>query len=197
MINFTKKIRFENFLFLLYYPIYKIIFKYIGRKSFISPFIQLIGAKYVSIGVNSRISRNSRIIAINAYAGHKYSPEIIIGDNVNIGFCCTISAINKVIISNDVTFGDLVYISDSKHGYDLPRASILGKPLIRGQIKIGRGAWIGYGSFIAGEIEIGEFSIVAANSVVTKSVQDYTIVGGIPAKPIKKYNLQTKSWDKI
>ena len=102
-----------------------------------------------------------------------------------------------MVISDDVTFGDLVYVSDSKHGYDLPRDSILGKPLITGQIKIGRGAWIGYGSFIAGEIEIGEFSIVAANSVVTKSVQDYTIVGGIPAKPIKKYNFQTQSWDKI
>lgn len=192
-----EKIKIENLLFFIYYPIYKNIFKFIGCKSFISPFIQLIGARFISIGNNSRISRNSRLIAMDSYAGCNYDPKITIGDNVSVGFGCTISSINKVLIDDDVTFGDQVYISDSKHGYDLPRKSILEKPLAMGEIKIGRGAWIGYGSFIAGNIDIGKFSIVAANSVVTKSVPQYTIVGGIPARPIKKYNFQTLSWDKI
>jgi acetyltransferase-like isoleucine patch superfamily enzyme len=45
--------------------------------------------------------------------------------------------------------------------------------------------WIGARSMILPGVEIGEFSVVAAGSVVTKSVPPFTVVGGVPAKKIK------------
>jgi acetyltransferase-like isoleucine patch superfamily enzyme len=53
------------------------------------------------------------------------------------------------------------------------------------QITIGNDVWIGANSIILDGVEIGDGSIIAANSVVTKNVKPYSIVGGVPAKVIK------------
>jgi len=53
-------------------------------------------------------------------------------------------------------------------------------------IKIGNDVWIGYRAIIMDGVTIGDGAVVAAGAVVTKDVEPYTIVGGVPAKPIKK-----------
>ncbi len=53
-------------------------------------------------------------------------------------------------------------------------------------VKIGNDVWIGYGSLVKGGVNIGDGAVIAANSVVTKDIEPYTIVGGVPAKVIKK-----------
>ena len=59
----------------------------------------------------------------------------------------------------------------------------------KGTIVIGEDAWIGTGAVILPDIRIGEGAVVGANSVVTKDVPPYTIVGGIPAKKIGDVNV--------
>ena len=59
----------------------------------------------------------------------------------------------------------------------------------KGRIVIKNDAWIGTGAVILPGVEIGEGAIVGANSVVTKNVPDYTVVGGAPAKKIKTVNV--------
>lgn len=54
----------------------------------------------------------------------------------------------------------------------------------KGDTVIGDGAWIGMRAFIMPGIKIGEGAVIAANSVVVKDVEPYSIVGGNPAKPI-------------
>ena len=56
----------------------------------------------------------------------------------------------------------------------------------RGDIVIGNDVWIGYEAVILSGVRIGDGAIVAARAVVTKDVESYTIVGGVPAKPIRK-----------
>lgn len=56
----------------------------------------------------------------------------------------------------------------------------------KGKIVIEKDAWIGTGAVILPEIKVGEGAVVGANSVVTKDVPPYTIVGGVPAKKIKR-----------
>ncbi|MBQ8290144.1 MAG: CatB-related O-acetyltransferase [Clostridia bacterium] len=51
-------------------------------------------------------------------------------------------------------------------------------------VEIGNDVWIGSGSMITGGIKIGDGSIVLAGAVVTKDVEPYSIVGGVPAKTI-------------
>lgn len=55
----------------------------------------------------------------------------------------------------------------------------------KGSIVIGPDAWIGTGAVILPDVNIGEGAVVGANSVVTRSVAPYTVVGGVPARTIK------------
>lgn len=63
----------------------------------------------------------------------------------------------------------------------------------KGKIIIEKDAWIGTGAVILPDITIGEAAVVGANSVVTKDVPAYTIVGGVPAKKIKTVNVPWRS----
>ncbi len=56
----------------------------------------------------------------------------------------------------------------------------------KGDIIIGNDVWIGYEAVILAGVTIGDGAVIGARAVVTKDVPPYTIVGGIPAKPIKK-----------
>ena len=61
-----------------------------------------------------------------------------------------------------------------------------GHPFSKGDITIGNDVWIGSDVTILSGVTIGDGSVIAANACVTQNVEPYTIVGGIPAKPIKK-----------
>ena len=56
----------------------------------------------------------------------------------------------------------------------------------KGDIVIGNDVWIGYKAVVMAGVHIGNGSIIAARAVVTKDVPPYTIVGGVPARPIRK-----------
>ena len=73
----------------------------------------------------------------------------------------------------------------------------------KGDIVIGNDVWIGYEAVIMAGVKIGDGAVIGTRAVVTKDVEPYTIVGGVPAKPIKKrFNdetinamLEIKWWD--
>lgn len=55
----------------------------------------------------------------------------------------------------------------------------------KGNIVVGDDVWIGYGSIILSGVNIGQGAVIAAGSVVTKNVEPYSVVGGVPAKLLK------------
>ena len=59
----------------------------------------------------------------------------------------------------------------------------------KGKITVRKDAWIGTGAVILPDVEIGEGAVVGANSVVTRDVAPYTVVGGVPAKEIRKISM--------
>lgn len=87
-------------------------------------------------------------------------------------------------ISYDVKF----VVDDGKHQYN----TITSYPFKSNQIsekrgiEIGNDVWIGMGSTILYGVKIGDGATIAAGSVVTKDVEPYTVVGGVPAKVIKE-----------
>ena len=56
----------------------------------------------------------------------------------------------------------------------------------KGDIVIGNDVWIGYEAVILSGVTIGDGAIICTRAVVTKDVPPYTVVGGVPAKPIRK-----------
>jgi acetyltransferase-like isoleucine patch superfamily enzyme len=192
-----ERVTFERILALPFGLVYRILFRHVGAQSFVSPFIQCLGLDCITLGSRSRIHKNTRLLALKSYGDQSFSPSIKIGDDVSVGFGCTLSCINQIHIGSDVTIGDNVYIADSHHEYRNPLLGVLAQPLIKGAVTIGDKAWIGYGAFIAGNISIGEHSVVGANSVVTHSVPPFTIVAGVPARPIKRFCHQSECWVNI
>ena len=64
-------------------------------------------------------------------------------------------------------------------------------------VHIGDKVWVGESVCILPGVTIGECSIIGAGSVVTKSIPPYSIAVGTPAKVIKRYNFDTRSWIKV
>jgi len=109
-----------------------------------------------------------------------------VGDDVYIGERLII--VDKLADKNCLDIGNrvsvapgviLVTSSDPNHSKIAPYVKC-----IRGKIVINDDAWIGAGTIILPNITIGMGSVVAAGAVVTKSVEPYSIVAGVPAKKI-------------
>ncbi len=120
--------------------------------------------------------------------------DVVIGNNALIGLRCTV--IGPVEIGNDVLLAQNIVLSGQNHGYEDVTMSIREQKSITGKITIKDRAWIGANAVVVAGVTIGKHSIVAAGSVVTKDVPDFTIVGGNPAKILKQYNSATKEWER-
>ncbi len=70
--------------------------------------------------------------------------------------------------------------------WDLPKSEVVSAWDNKGDIVIGNDVWIGYDAVIMAGVRIGDGAIVGTRAVVTKNVEPYSIVGGVPAKEIRK-----------
>ena len=109
--------------------------------------------------------------------------------NVSIGHSSVdngawIYALAKITIGDNVCIGEDVRLLTGTHDLESSTFDLVIKP-----IDIGDNVWIATGSIILPGIKIGEGAVVAAGSVVTKDVEPWTVVGGNPAKFIKKRDL--------
>lgn len=110
--------------------------------------------------------------------------------NIHIGIetspglmpCCYVEAVyNAVYIGDYTQIGPNVGILSSNHDLHDNR-----KNISKGPIRIGKYCWLGMGSRILSGVELGDFTIVGANAVVTKSFKEgYCVIGGNPARVIK------------
>ena len=147
----------------------------------------------ISIGEKTTIHSNSRI---QCFRQCDKNSSIIIGDRCFIGYFFTILNASSVSLGNDVLIASHVLISSENHGIN-PESDIqyMDQPLVTKPVSIGDGCWIGEKVCILPGVSIGKKSIIGAGSVVTKSIPDYCIAAGNPAKVIKKYNFETHKWE--
>tara|TARA_B110001450_G_scaffold218812_1_gene213474 strand:- start:20910 stop:21482 length:573 start_codon:yes stop_codon:yes gene_type:complete len=114
-------------------------------------------------------------------------PTLSIGDGTYIGRFVQINAWRSVAIGSNVLIGDRVFITDAEHNFAATNTPIcLQGDSFRGAVSLLDGCWIGIGAVILPGVTVGRNSVVAANTVVTKDVPDFTVVGGAPAKIIQK-----------
>ncbi len=111
-----------------------------------------------------------------------YGKHTKIGKNVFINFDCVFLDLGGITIDDGVLIAPKVSLLSEGHPiFPEQRHSLVPKP-----IHIKKNAWIGANATILHGVTIGENSVVAAGSVVTKDVPDNVIVGGTPAKIIKE-----------
>lgn len=147
---------------------------------------------------NISIGNDARFLFVNEYYGKTYNPKIEIGSNVSIGNRFSALSAAPIIINDNCLIASDVLITSENHGMN-PEQNLnyARTPLEARPVSIGKGCWIGEKVSIMPGVVLGDRCIVAANAVVTKSVPDYCMVAGMPAKIIKKYNFESHSWEKI
>lgn len=167
-------------------------FFHIGKNSFweFPSFIH--GPHHMTIGDNLYVFPRLRIEAFEKHLGAKFSPSIIIGNNVSINYDCHIACINKIQIGNHVVIASRVFITDHYHG-EASKQALATPPderilVSKGPVIIEDNVLIGEGVAILPNVRIGRNAIIGANTVVTRDVKENTVVAGVPGRAIKDFN---------
>ena len=171
--------------------------------------IRLLQFTYMKRGRKSVIYKNVRkdIVPFNSFIlGEKSIIESfstinnMVGD-ITIGSQCRIGLNNTIIgpvkIGNNVNLAQNILIAGLHHNYTDPQKTIISQGVRTSKITIEDDVLIGANSVVLAGITIGQHSMIAAGTIVTKSVPPNSVVAGNPGKVIKQYNPQTKEWETI
>jgi acetyltransferase-like isoleucine patch superfamily enzyme len=108
---------------------------------------------------------------------------IIVGHHSLVGHKAVLDGRCGLTIGNNVNISEEVMFWTMQHDYNDKDFKAVGGP-----ITIGDYAWISVRSIILPGVNVGKGAVVAAGAIVTKDVEEFTIVGGIPAKKIGDRN---------
>lgn len=161
----------------------------VGKNFDVTQPFSIVGGEHIQIGDDFFACASCSIEAWDEYLGHFYHPVIQIGNNVRMNRGCHLTAIEGITMGDGILLGSNVLITDNSHGRcsmeecHIPPAER--ELYSKGPVSIGDCVWIGDGAVILPGVTIGKGSVVGANAVVTKSVPEYSIVGGNPARIIR------------
>ena len=156
------------------------------------------GLKNVKIGNGCYID-TSNVIECSARLkkdGKDVTPVLTIGNRCNFGEYNHITAVNRIVIGDNLLTGRFVLITDNSHGLfemvELNKHPSHRQVVSKGEVVIGDNVWLGDKVSILPGVHIGDGCIIGANSVVTHDVPNYSIAAGNPAKVIKKIDNSSK-----
>jgi phosphonate metabolism protein (transferase hexapeptide repeat family) len=157
----------------------------LGQQPFIHPDCQITNTEFgafVEIGQGSRV-QNSR------FGDYSYCDRYADIANAEIGKFANIAAFTRIGPTDhpmaQPSLHHFLYRSADYWDDAEPDAAFFEKRASR-VAHIGHDTWVGHGAVIRPEVRIGDGAVVASMAVVTKDVAPYTVVAGIPAKPIKQ-----------
>lgn len=156
-------------------------FKKIGKNVIFEKNVLVFHPENIEIGDNVYIGHNT---ILKGY----YNNEMIIGDHTWIGQSCFFHSAGGIYIGKAVGIGPMVKIISSVHKEEEIMKPIMFSKLNYNKVIIGDGSDIGVGSIILPGVNIGEGSQIGAGSVVTKDVEPFSVVAGVPAKLLRRRN---------
>jgi acetyltransferase-like isoleucine patch superfamily enzyme len=169
-----------------------------GANTVIGPPLRIDGKQYIEIGDNCLVGANVWMGAYDyyPYSNQHFTPQIIIGNDVFIGDNVIITAIDKVIIETGVEMSHNIFISDHTHStVPVENMPIRKRKLIStGYVKIGAYTAIGIRAVICQGVTLGKYCVVSANSLVTRSFPDYSLIRGNPAVLVKIFSVEKGKW---
>jgi acetyltransferase-like isoleucine patch superfamily enzyme len=114
--------------------------------------------------------------------------NIFLGKNSHINqYCCLWASPNsRIVLGDNVLMGPGVMMFSSNHNVTGTDRPMNVQPYLEKDIVIGDDVWLGSNSVIVAGVKIGQGTIIGAGSVVTRDIPEYTVAGGIPAKPIRQ-----------
>ncbi len=140
-----------------------------------------------AISIGSRVTICDGFVFADLVPGSGNCPKIKIGNGVIILFRFQCNAAESVTIGDNVLIASNVLITDSDHIVEPGGVPVTRNPnFVTRPVVIEPNCWIGQNAVILKGVTVGRESIVGANSVVTRDVAPHSIVGGNPARLIKR-----------
>ena len=164
-------------------------FKYCHKSVVFEGISKLLGTQFITIQKGCSFQSGLYLTAWPHCGDEVFNPNISIGENCSFGAHNHITCTNRIVIGDGLLTGKWVTITDNSHGKtDYENLCIRpGKRKIisKGPVCIGKNVWIGDKVTILSGVNIGDNSVIGANSVVTHDVPPFTVVAGNPAKILK------------
>ncbi|GAA1534719.1 acyltransferase [Nocardioides humi] len=161
------------------------------------PLSAVVNAAAIHIGRDTLIGKYATL-SVGYGPTQPVLPEraLVIGDRCVLGARVCVTAHESIEIGDDVWFGQDVFVSDASHGYQDPDVPIGRQFGAHQPVRIGSGSWIGHGAMVLPGTTIGRNVVVAAGSVVRGEVPDHAVVGGVPARLIRRLEADG-SWTRV
>jgi acetyltransferase-like isoleucine patch superfamily enzyme len=184
--------------------VYRLILKMDGWAA-IESGVRLRFASYISLGNASYLDQNTylhacpngiqigdRSIVMHGAVLHVYNFRDLPHSGITIGKDCLIGEYCVIRGQGGVKIGDRVYTSPFTqiiavdHVFDDPERPFIEQGITAQGIVIEDDVWLGAGAIITDGVRVGKGAVVAAGAVVTRDVPPHTVVGGVPARPIRE-----------
>ena len=197
-ISFYDKLILLSFIFykLKTQIFYKLFFAKMGTGSIIKSPIFLKNVRNISIGNNVFIINHARIECVTQKDLQIFTPNLIIEDGVSFEQRCHITVAGELIICKNTIASFDVMITDIDHEYKNLTLPVAQQPLKISKTHIGENCFIGSGAKIQAGTILGRHCVIGTNAVVRGTFPDYSVIVGIPAKIVKRYDLEKKEWRK-
>jgi acetyltransferase-like isoleucine patch superfamily enzyme len=168
------------------YIFYRCRFAHAGKRLIMYQPTLLSGLRYVTVGDQVFIRNGVRLEVLKA---HDRVPQLKIGNRVNIEQNVHIVCQSRIYIGDDVSITANCAIVDVTHPYASGGVGKIGDRILDEDsfVEIGAGTFLGIGSIVLPNVRLGQGCVVGANSVVTKSYPDRSVIAGAPAKLIRVY----------
>ncbi|NDV83574.1 DapH/DapD/GlmU-related protein [Bacteroides sp. 51] len=118
--------------------------------------------------------------------------DLVIGDYTRVGLRNTI--IGPVTIGSHVNLAQNITVTGLNHNFEDVNIPIDEQGVSTSPVVIEDDVWIGANAVILPGVTIGKHCVVAAGSVVSKSMPPYSVCAGIPARVMKQYDFESKEW---
>lgn len=146
---------------------------------YVEPGLMLAGGGVVRLDPGVVIQRGA---TLSVRAGS----TLAIGTDSRLGPDVVISVARQVTLGRSVLTAARCYISDHNHEFADPDRPVLEQGMTSPEpVMIGDGSWLGINVCILAGVSLGTHCVVAANSVVTSSFPDYSVIGGAPARLLR------------
>ncbi|SDP36880.1 acyltransferase [Desulforhopalus singaporensis] len=138
-------------------------------------------------GELSRMEIGDNVIVSKGCVVQAKTGLLAIGDGCDIGAHCILTSAGGIVLEDNVLIAGNCYLGGARYNMDRLDTPVMDQGIYsRGEVRVGRGSWIGAGATILDGVKVGEGAVIGAGALVTRDIPAFSIATGTPARVIRK-----------